>query len=542
MYILKRIILITLLTLAMSYILEGSEAVGLNSFKPSLEVNYATNEYILSWPRLPYLAYYKIEALNTPPIDDHKDVDDSQRIVSYHTWKNQFSIDEHFPFHTYWRVSAQTLFHKPLGKYSNHISLTEASGRTAEEFDKVKPMPTSSYPVNAPASLRPMLTWTLVPNAVYYELEFLTMLPENPNDVLPSENQLRLTREVFTNGYNADFSWYEGNRIFWRVRALNYKGNPLGVFSNATEIWIDRNINPVVKPLINNHYKPATLPTPLYPAYAWIPVFGAVSYEVELTNQPPENPGGIEASNHRIWSKTVTGLNDCYDDQPRIVPGKYYWRVRGIDAGGNPVGGYSDTAEFTVDLTRGQYCATFGDSITHGGGAISYSPADTDYSYQTYLHFPAVNLGKSGDTSETMLARFDHDVLPFKPKYLIILGGTNSLRGGVPSAQVISELAAIRDKCLINGIRPIFLTLPPINPAAIDAAFNEETVSNWREEFDAVNNFIRQQRYFIDLEPHFVDSNRELPDHFATDGLHPDIEGKKLMGQIINAHWTRVVR
>ncbi|HWR08146.1 SGNH/GDSL hydrolase family protein [Sporomusa sp.] len=538
----KRIILIMLLTLAMSYILEVSENVGLNRFKPTLEIDYTTNEYTLSWPRLPYLAYYKIEALSSPPADDYLDVADAQRIVSYHTWKNQFAIDENFPFNTYWRVSAQTLFHRPLGKYSNHISLTEASGRVAEDFDKVKPVPTSAYPANAPASVRPMLTWTIVPNAVYYELEFVPVLPENPNDVLPSEQQLRLTREVFTNGYNADFSWYEGNRIFWRVRALNYKGNPLGVFSDATEVWIDRTIPPVAKPIINTHHKPSTLPVPLYPVYAWIPVSGAISYEVELTNHLPENPGGIEPSIHRIWSKTVTGLNDCYDDQPRIVPGKYYWRVRGIDASGKPVGQYSDTAEFTVDLTRGHYAATFGDSITHGGGAISYSPANTDYSYQTYLHFPAVNLGKSGDTSESMLTRFDQDVLPFKPKYLIILGGTNSLRGGVPATQVITELAAIRDKCLINGIRPIFLTLPPINPAAIDAVFKEETVSNWREEFDTVNDFIRQQRYFIELEPYFADSTRGLPEHFATDGLHLDIEGKKLIGQIINAHWTRVVR
>lgn len=537
----KRILLIILLTATILYLLESSEAIGLTSYKPQLEISHAANEYVLRWPRLSYLAYYEVEALSVPPADDYTQAAENQRIVSYRTWKNHLLIDENFPFRTYWRVSAQTLFHKPLGKFSNHISLTDAAGREAEDFDKIKPKPTSFYSVSAPASIRPMLTWTVVPGAVYYELEFLSELPENPNDVFPSEKQIRLTREVFTNGYNADFSWYDGNCIYWRVRALNQKGNPLGVFSNTEEVWLDRSIAPDTKPLVNNR-KPPTLPTPLYPAYAWIPVFGAATYEVELTDQPPENPNGIEPSSHRIWSQTVTGLSDCYDDQPRIVPGKYYWRVRGIDAVGNPVGGYSDTAEFTVDLSRGQYAATFGDSITHGGGAISYSPADANYSYQSYLHFPVVNLGKSGDTSEAMLARFNNDVLPYKPKYLIILGGTNSLRGGVPSTQVIAELSAIRDKCLTHGIRPIFLTLPPINPSAIYDVFKEETVPNWREEFDAVNSFIREQRYFIDIEPFFVDSNGELPDHLAIDGLHPDIDGKKLMAQIINAHWTRVVR
>ncbi|SDE16974.1 SGNH/GDSL hydrolase family protein [Sporomusa acidovorans] len=537
----KRFFFIAVLTIAMLYILEVSEAVGLNSFKPNLEVNHIANEYILKWQRVPYFAYYEVEALSMPPTADNLKSDGSQRIAIYRTWKNQLAIDENFPFRTYWRVSAQTIFHTPLGKYSDYVNLAEASGSTVKDFDKVKPEPTSLYPAAAPASIRPMLTWKLVPGAVYYELEFLTEPPENPNEISSSEKQLRLTREVFTNGYNADLAWYNGNHIFWRVRALNQKGNPLGVFSDATEIWIDHNLIPVIKPLPNNH-QPPNLPAPLYPAYSWIPVFGALSYEIELTSQPPENPDGIEPSVYRIWSKTVTGLTDCYDDQPRITPGKYYWRVRGIDAAGNPVGVYSDATEFTVDLTRGQYAATFGDSITHGGGAISYSPADFDYSYQTYLHFPAVNLGKSGDTSAAMLARFDQDVLPFKPKYLIILGGSNSLRGGVPAEQVITELSGIRDKCLINGIRPIFLTLPPINPDAISEAFNEETVSNWRTEFDTVNNFIKQQRYFIDIEPYLADSNRELPDYMAIDGLHLDIEGKKLIAQIINANWTRIIR
>jgi len=540
-YTVKRILIIALLTFSMFYVLEVSEAVGLTNFKPQLEINHISNEYVLKWQRLPYFAYYEVEALSLPPDADNKKATAAERIVSYRTWKNELSIGENFPFRTYWRVSAQTLFHQPLGKYSDHIKVTDTLIGTDAAFEKVKPEPTSFYPATAPSSIRPMLTWTLVPGAVYYELEFLAEQPENPNDIYASEKHLLLTRDVFTNGYNADLSWFKGDNLFWRVRALNNHGTPLGVFSDATEIWLNRDIIPITKPVINNH-QPENSPPPLYPAYAWIPVFGAPTHEVELTSQPPENPGGIEPSVYRIWNKTVTGLSDCYDDEPRITPGKYYWRVRGIDAAGNPVGGYSEATEFTVDLSRGHYVATFGDSITHGGGAISYSPADFDYSYQTYLKFPAVNLGKSGDTTAAMLARFDHDVLPFKPKYLIILGGTNSLRGGVPADQVISELADIRDKCLTNGIRPIFLTLPPINPDAINDVFHEETVTNWRNEFDTVNHFIRQQRYFIDLEPHLLDSSRELPDYLATDGLHPDIEGKKLIGQIINANWARVIR
>lgn len=72
----------------------------------------------------------------------------------------------------------------------------------------------------------------------------------------------------------------------------------------------------------------------------------------------------------------------------------------------------------------------FGDSITQGGGHLYHSPADMAYSYVSYLDFPAVNMGRSGDTVEMMYDRFDRDVLPFHVKYLLIMGGINDLRMG----------------------------------------------------------------------------------------------------------------
>lgn len=72
--------------------------------------------------------------------------------------------------------------------------------------------------------------------------------------------------------------------------------------------------------------------------------------------------------------------------------------------------------------------AVYGDSISHGGGHLSFGPADLAYSYESYLDFPTINLSESGDTSEAMVMRFEKDVLPFSPEYLLIMGGTNSLR------------------------------------------------------------------------------------------------------------------
>lgn len=537
----KRLITLFLTLTAIVFIIEYTNLIGFAEYKPTLSWQKNGNEYVLSWNRLMYPTYYEVEVLTSPPKNNLQEMPEDQRITKYRTWQNNLVVSQNYPFRTYWRVSAHGLFKNLLGKYSNHLNLTKIMGKSTQDVTNLKPSATSIFSPSNPASDTPMLTWTVIPGAVYYEIEFLNAPPENPNSIFLSDHHIYVSREVFTNGYNADLSVYPGSLLYWRVRCLDYDGNPLGVFSDAQEISIDHKLRKPLKPLVNTIFNSNGMATPLYPVYSWIPVFGATKYEVEVMSEPPENPNGIEPSKFQIWSKHITG-SDCYDEVARIIPGKYYWRVRGLDENNNPVGVFSDTGEFIVDLNAGNYSATFGDSITHGGGAISYSPADWEYDFQTYLNFPTVNLGKSGDTSATMVDRFDSDVLPFKPKYLIIMGGTNSLRGGTPANEVIQELSTIRNKCILNGIRPIFLTLPPINPVAIDRAFQEETVPNWKLEFTLVNNFIRQQRYYIELTPYFTDEHGELPSHFAIDGLHLDIEGKKLMAQLINANWSKITR
>ncbi len=377
------------------------------------------------------------------------------------------------------------------------------------------------------------LMWDNRVDAVMYELEIATV-PIKGEKTVSDEQLICRTTDVYTPGVELPLSMLDDKnlkRIYYRTRPLDLDKNPIGDFS--APVAVNKGIINPQKPTPTAFFKKDRL-APLYPVYAWIPVLGAARYEVEILSRSPENPNGTNASRYRIRSYTVDGGFDCYDTQPYVESGTYYWRVRALDGDDGAIGTYSDAISFKVK-TGSLKWAVFGDSITHGGGAISNPPSDERFEYVSYLPFPVKNLGKSGDTAEMMVERFDRDVLPFKPKYLFILGGSNSIRGGTSGETVIASLQTMKEKCEKNGIVPIFLTVPPVNPERIQRVFDQPTSENWQVELEKVNDFIRNQPNAIEIYSLLADENGILPVEYAEDGLHPDISGKKIMADSIKA-------
>ena len=101
-------------------------------------------------------------------------------------------------------------------------------------------------------------------------------------------------------------------------------------------------------------------------------------------------------------------------------------------------------------------------------------------------------------------------------------------------------METIKVKCLNNDIVPVFLTLPTINPINIFRIFQEDTVDDWQSRFKKVNAYIRTQRH-IDLAKKLPETGL-LPTYYAADGLHLDIEGKKLMAEAINEQWEDAIK
>lgn len=377
-----------------------------------------------------------------------------------------------------------------------------------------------------------LLTWQEDPESVRYEVEIFRGLPENLDRNSPVENYLYDNQRIYTNQVLVDLAAFPPGEapLYWRVRPIDANWQGMGPFSSPMEV------RSTMKPVSRNApyphvYHPGNGSTLLYPVYSYAGNPGAASYEVEVTDRYPENPDGTAPSKYRVFSKTTT-LSNVYDDNPRI--GTFYWRVRGMDENGNPLGIWSLPEKVRTNPEEHFEVGIFGDSITQGGGHLYHSPADMAYSYVTYLDFPAVNMGRSGDTTEMMEDRFDRDVLPFHVKYLLIMGGINDLRMGADPQKVIGHLEAIRKKCEEHHIVPILLTIVPINPENIQKYYGDVTYSGWKESVDTVNSWIRTQPH-IDTAAPFADYS-VMPGELAMDGIHGDWNAKQMIAGEINRH------
>ncbi len=361
------------------------------------------------------------------------------------------------------------------------------------------------------------LSWDIVPGAVMYQLVLL----KNEKD--RADNIVLTVDQIYTDGVEIDLRTYgeERKNFYYKVCPLNYEGNALSAFSKPRPIT-DGEFN-TRAPLPKTEFDAMAYP-PLYPTYAWVPYLDAVQYQIRVYRR--------RADKDTIIAEMVATDHDCYEWAGYTHPDTYYWQIRALDPSGRAISEWSEKRFFKV--TAPVTVAAFGDSITHGGGVTSVPPCRLLYDWETYSPVPIKNLGRSGDTTGQLLERFDSDVLPFKPKILVVMGGVNDYRQGVSSYETIDNLAAVREKCHANGIIPVFVTPTPINGWLMNRRkLAAAPYYGWRDLQQDVVYWVRSQQYFVDVNDVLTEAGGDLSGTLSTDGLHPDYVGKKHIGEKI---------
>lgn len=363
------------------------------------------------------------------------------------------------------------------------------------------------------------LSWEPVPGAVSYQVAIM-----RANKNIP-ENVVSVKRGIFTNGYELDTSVMRAAKdYYWKVCPLDASGRYIKLYSDLQPL-VEQELNPTA-PKPTTEFESMAY-APLYPVFSWVPVPGSRYYDVRVYRDDPA------AGKPELIRELSTEGSVLYEDAGYTWPGRYFWQVRSRSEPGRRASEWSEPSYYQVEATA--KVAAIGDSITHGGGAVSTPPGYVMYNWETYSQVPVKNLGYSGDTVASMEARFDSDVLSFKPKILVIMGGVNDFRAGALADDIIPYLARIGARCRAHGIIPVYATATPINPHFIaNWPYITTPAADWKNEQLKLNRWIMQQQYAVDVTQGMTDCYGLLMDEATTDGLHPDVLGKKQIGEAVS--------
>lgn len=144
-----------------------------------------------------------------------------------------------------------------------------------------------------------------------------------------------------------------------------------------------------------------------------------------------------------------------------------------------------------------------------------------------YLDVSLVNLVVNGDTTWGMLCRFDEQVAPNSPDYVIVWGGVNDIFGMRPSENIMMNLEQIYVRTREIGAKPIPCTVTSV--LGFDFIIPCIRRLNCLIKERCENNEIP----VVDLFPSTSDESGRLMEAHSSDGVHLTEEGYKKIASTI---------
>ena len=148
---------------------------------------------------------------------------------------------------------------------------------------------------------------------------------------------------------------------------------------------------------------------------------------------------------------------------------------------------------------------------------------------------PYFDRGISGQTTPQMLLRMYDDVIALQPEIMVLKAGINDIaENNAPynPAHTLDNIKAMAQLARFNKIKVILCSVlpasdfkwrPGLAPGDKVIALNEAI-----KKFATENKF-----YYLDLYSAVVDDNKGMKKEYASDGVHPTVEGYKVMEPLL---------
>ena len=127
------------------------------------------------------------------------------------------------------------------------------------------------------------------------------------------------------------------------------------------------------------------------------------------------------------------------------------------------------------------------------------------------------------------------DVIDLKPKYVVILAGTNDIaknNGDISLDNVLGNIQSMCELAKAHKIKPILCSVLPADRYS------------WRKEMKPAEDIIRlnqmireyakaQRIPYVDYHSVLKNENNGMPENYAADGVHPNLDCYKIMEEIV---------
>jgi len=197
--------------------------------------------------------------------------------------------------------------------------------------------------------------------------------------------------------------------------------------------------------------------------------------------------------------------------------------------------GFNRYAEANKQVNIPAKVVFMGNSITDG-----WYPADSMF----FKSNGYIGRGIGGQTTAEMLVRFRADVINLKPQAVTILAGTNDIAqniGYISQENIFGNIVSMCELAKANNIKPVLCSILPVYDypwrPGLEPSPKIIQLNGWMKEYAAKNGFV-----YVDYYSALVDDRGGLPEKYAKDGVHPNLDCYKIMEEIIHKALSQIVK
>jgi len=155
-----------------------------------------------------------------------------------------------------------------------------------------------------------------------------------------------------------------------------------------------------------------------------------------------------------------------------------------------------------------------------------------------------IGRGISGQTTPQMLVRFRNDVINLNPSVVVILAGTNDIAGNTGPAtleEIFGNIASMAELAKANNIKAIICSVLPVYnypwSPGLEPAGKIIKLNEMLQSYSKKNNIV-----YVDYHSPMADEKNGLKAEYSPDGVHPNLNGYKVMDDLIGKAITSALK